>query len=423
MHARKRIFAFLFAALAMLLCTACGKWDYSREAVKAANQAQNTVTFKEDTKLAQSLWDALNASAQPIAIEAALKADENLKSLLTDGYSLDILIASSDDAEAAAAAIADLLTVAGRTSAGHLAMVKSPSGLYYAAALTYRTASGGSGSDSDDDNNSNTKPDDSDNPTPDSDQWEKKINTNGTIELIAPASLTGILTEAQVDAVISEKEKSNLIRVDLSNTQIHTIGKETFDGCTSLIQVELSNTVKTVADGAFLHCENLFTINLDRVTTINANAFYGCARLEEINLSNATEIGNSAFNGCTLLEKVEFGKSDVKIGESAFYTCSNLSTNKIDLSGVVSIGAQAFMGCNPLHAKLGDGLTFVGNFAFDSETTIYYGSSAEVAAERFKDVIEKDYITCKFDSAEAWNKLTLFSETNNRLARTILNLF
>ena len=81
------------------------------------------------------------------------------------------------------------------------------------------------------------------------------------------------------------------------------------------------------------------------------------------------------------------------------------------------------MGCNPLHAKLGDGLTFVGNFAFDSETTIYYGSSAEVAAERFKDVIEKDYITCKFDSAEAWNKLTLFSETNNRLARTILNLF
>ena len=70
MHVRKRIFAFLFAALAMLLCTACGKWDYSREAVKAANQAQNTVTFKEDTKLAQSLWDALNASAQPIAIEA-----------------------------------------------------------------------------------------------------------------------------------------------------------------------------------------------------------------------------------------------------------------------------------------------------------------------------------------------------------------
>ena len=40
MNARKRLFTFLFAALAMALLTACGRWDYSREAVKAANEAQ-----------------------------------------------------------------------------------------------------------------------------------------------------------------------------------------------------------------------------------------------------------------------------------------------------------------------------------------------------------------------------------------------
>ena len=82
MHVRKRIFAFIFAALAVLLCTACGKWDYSREAVKAANEAQGE-TLRVEFKVNQTFTNALRAAVQdniqPTAVEAMNKALEGTK--------------------------------------------------------------------------------------------------------------------------------------------------------------------------------------------------------------------------------------------------------------------------------------------------------------------------------------------------------
>ena len=63
MHVRKRIFTFLFAALVMALLTACGKWDYSREAMKAANEAQGE-TLRVEFKVNQTFTNALRAAAE-----------------------------------------------------------------------------------------------------------------------------------------------------------------------------------------------------------------------------------------------------------------------------------------------------------------------------------------------------------------------
>ena len=109
MHVRKRIFAFLFAALAMALLTACGKWDYSREAMKAANDAQGEnirVTFEIDQKFTSSLRGAAEDNIQPADVKNAMAMDKTIEKLLTSGYRLDIyaLRADTDAAKAAAQA-------------------------------------------------------------------------------------------------------------------------------------------------------------------------------------------------------------------------------------------------------------------------------------------------------------------------------
>ena len=126
MYVKKRMSLLLFAALAMVLFTACGRWDFSREAAKAANEAQNAVVFEASATLAQSLKDALEDNVRTADVKAAMKADERLDDLLGR---LDVYAVESDDAEAAAQTIADgyIKHISGRKSDGHIAMVSSGS--------------------------------------------------------------------------------------------------------------------------------------------------------------------------------------------------------------------------------------------------------------------------------------------------------
>ena len=160
MYVKKRMSLLLFAALAMVLFTACGRWDFSREAAKAANEAQNAVVFEASSALAQSLKDALEDKVQVSDVEAAMEADERLDDLL--GW-LDVYAVEGDDAEAAAQTIAEDYIkgrVSGRQSDGHIAMVKADNGWFYAAVVTTGSGSGsgsgsGNGSGSDDGNGGN----------------------------------------------------------------------------------------------------------------------------------------------------------------------------------------------------------------------------------------------------------------------------
>ena len=153
MYVKKRMSLLLFAALAMVLFTACGRWDFSREAAKAANEAQNAVVFEASTTLAQSLKDALEDKVQTADVKAAMEADERLADLLGR---LDVYAVEGDDAEAAAQTIADgyIKHISGRKSDGHIAMVKADNGWFYAAVVTTPTGGSGSGSGNGDDSSS-----------------------------------------------------------------------------------------------------------------------------------------------------------------------------------------------------------------------------------------------------------------------------
>ena len=156
MHVRKRIFTFLFAALVMALLTACGKWDYSREAMKAANDAQGQ-TLRVEFKVNQTFTNALRAAAedniQPDDVDKAMTMDKSIEKLLTSGYRLDVYALRADiDADQAAAQLAGEFVnrLAGCEDEGYIGMVKAENGYFYMAVLTYKHESADNSEDADD---------------------------------------------------------------------------------------------------------------------------------------------------------------------------------------------------------------------------------------------------------------------------------
>lgn len=78
------------------------------------------------------------------------------------------------------------------------------------------------------------------------------------------------------------------------------IGDFTFDDCRTLLNVSLSENVKSIGESAFYKCVNLQTVNgLDSVTSIGWWAFDRCTNLHLDHLPpNLTFLGYGAFANC-----------------------------------------------------------------------------------------------------------------------------
>ena len=153
MHAKKLLPLLLSALAAVTLLASCGsRWDYSREAVKAANEAQGEilrVEFQVDQKFTNALHDAVEENIQPADVEKAMLADASLKELLTSGYRLNVYALRADvDAEEAARTIAEeqiLPRLSGCKDEGVISMVKADNNYFYEAVLTYKEGGSGGG--------------------------------------------------------------------------------------------------------------------------------------------------------------------------------------------------------------------------------------------------------------------------------------
>ena len=153
MHAKKLLSLLLSALAAVTLLASCGsRWDYSREAVKAANEAQGEtlrVEFQVDQKFTNALHDAVEENIQPADVEKAMLADASLKELLASGYRLNVYALRADvDAEEAARTIAEeqiLPRLSGCKDEGVISMVKADNDYFYEAVLTYKESSSGGG--------------------------------------------------------------------------------------------------------------------------------------------------------------------------------------------------------------------------------------------------------------------------------------
>ena len=369
MHVRKRIFAFLFAALVMALLTACGKWDYSREAMKAANDAQGEnvrVTFEIDQKFTSSLRGAAEDNIQPADVKNAMAMDKTIEKLLTAGYRLDIYALRADtDAAKAAAQLADefVSRLAGCEEKGYISMVKADNGYFYEAVLVYRHggnggAGAGSGSDSD-------HPDDEGSDDPTDDDEEEKPYEGPWVTL-----QDGTLTFWQGASVhIGSKLQNQTEPITAIAEALKTQGQLTDDTFSFLdvehLVVKSESGIKTIGNNTFHRSTELKSIDLEGVTEIQRYAFANCSSLASIiKLTDVETIGDQAFLQCYSLSGIldrSILPNIKKIGDNAF---SQTAFTKVDLPTVVTLGG--FIRCSKLTSVNASNATEILSGTFES---------------------------------------------------------
>lgn len=152
-----------------------------------------------------------------------------------------------------------------------------------------------------------------------------------------------------------------------------------------LVNVELSNNIKAILEGAFRDCTKLKTISGSSVEHIERRAFMNCTSLESFNFPNLKTIGDGdglypdeVFQGCTSLKSVILPQGLASIGGKAFMDCTSLESITIPAS-ILFIGnknhiedSSVFTNCPLLKNITINGLEpiAIDETTFDAQTYI-----------------------------------------------------
>ena len=191
------------------------------------------------------------------------------------------------------------------------------------------------------------------------------------ITINIPDSITLIDNETFQDC-------SNLINVKISeNSKMTIIGGSAFKGCISLTNITIPDSVTRIFSWAFEGCTNLTSVEFgenSKLTNISSMAFSGCSGLTSITIPDGvTSIGSELFYGCSSLTSINIPNGVTSIDRSAFNGCSSLTSITIP-DTVTSIGKYTFSGCSSLTSiTIPDSVTSIGESAFNgcSSLTIY----------------------------------------------------
>ena len=248
--------------------------------------------------------------------------------------------------------------------------------------------------------------------------------------IVIPAQIDG-KSVTRIGNNAFEKSSAKEIVIPDSVTEI---GSQAFSGCGKLTGVSIPNSVTTIRDRAFFDCNSLASITIpDSVTDIELQAFCNCTSLKEVTIpASVTYIGDEAFgyysdidgseikkvdgfkinyakntyghyyatkNGfsdedCLLTNELNDGtleiskyvgnsatyeipgeidgKKVVRIGDSAFIDCTELTSVTIP-DGVTDIRWRAFYNCVSLKSvTIPKSVTYIDNYAFG----YYYDSDS-----------------------------------------------
>lgn len=130
---------------------------------------------------------------------------------------------------------------------------------------------------------------------------------------------------------------------------ITTIGKYAFSFSSSISEVIIPDSVKSIADYAFYKCDGLANISLSKnLELMGEYAFGHCSSLVTINIpSKLKRIEEGSFTGCSSLRSVVLSEGLTYISTWAFENCSSLIYVKIP-STLTAINTMAFDGCTSM---------------------------------------------------------------------------
>ena len=211
------------------------------------------------------------------------------------------------------------------------------------------------------------------------------VTTMGSGVFSSCYEMTSVVVGNSVTAIddYTFYECEALESVTLGNSLVSIAG---FEGCTSLKQITLPNSLKTISHDAFRNCRALTSIVIpNSVTSIEMNAFRGCISLTSVTFSNAlTQIEDFAFSNCRALTSIDLPASLTGYGYGAFSDCSGLTSIKIP-NTVTMIEDCVFSGCTALkEIILPPSVTNIKSLAFDGDIaleTIKMGSNIKTIEE------------------------------------------
>lgn len=161
----------------------------------------------------------------------------------------------------------------------------------------------------------------------------------------------------------------SLSAINMSNcSNIQKIGLHAFQN-SDIKKVTLHNNLSRIEDVAFDNCTHLESINLpSSLTYLGERAFSSCVNLSSniVIPNNITEIKRYTFSGCYEMPSVTIGGSVTSIGDYAFENCRSLSSLTIGNS-VTTIGLQTFGKCYSLTSvTIPDSVTKIDGYAFSN---------------------------------------------------------
>ena len=167
-----------------------------------------------------------------------------------------------------------------------------------------------------------------------------------------------------------------------------SIGYEAFYGCTSLISVS-TPVATSIGELAFSDCNSLNSVSFHAAASIIGNPFMGCLSLTSFILTGSGQLsviegGKALVRNATELVAYSSASeaitmdSIISIGESAFGSCTSLTS--VSFPVATTIGGGAFSGCTSLTSVIIPAATSIGIYAFyytgNVSLTITLGSVA-----------------------------------------------
>lgn len=109
------------------------------------------------------------------------------------------------------------------------------------------------------------------------------------------------------------------------------IGRNAFQACTNLDNVEIPTTVKSIGRRAFSMCKHLKSIKIPQsVTSIEPYAFEDCTDLETITMPPVYSLDFNVFSGCENLKEVNISKFTLFDEEGLKATLPGVKVNRYD---------------------------------------------------------------------------------------------
>ena len=210
--------------------------------------------------------------------------------------------------------------------------------------------------------------------------------------IVIPAQIDG-KSVTRIGNNAFEKSSAKEIVIPDSVTEI---GSQAFSGCGKLTGVSIPNSVTTIRDRAFFDCNSLASITIpDSVTDIELQAFCNCTSLKEVTIpASVTYIGDEAFGYYSDIDGSEIKKVDgfkinyVKNTYGHYYATKNgfsdedcLLTNELD-DGTLEISNYA-----------GNSATYEIPGEIDGKKVVRIGDSAFINCTELTSVTIPDSVT------------------------------